>query len=54
MKKVMIVDDEFLVRLGIKSLLQWEDYGYEIAGEAENGEEALVKIEKIRPQIVLT
>ncbi len=54
MKKVMIVDDEFLVRLGIKSLLQWEDYGYEIAGEAENGQEALVKIEKIRPEIVLT
>ena len=54
MKKVMIVDDEFLVRLGIKSLLQWEDYGYEIAGEAENGQEALAKIEKIRPEIVLT
>ena len=26
MKKVMIVDDEFLVRLGIKSLLRWEEY----------------------------
>ena len=41
MKKVMIVDDEFLVRLGIKSLLRWEEYGYEIAAEAENGEEAM-------------
>lgn len=53
-KKVMIVDDEFLVRLGIKSLLHWEDYGYEIAGEAESGQEALEKIEKLHPQIVLT
>ena len=47
MKKVMIVDDEFLVRLGIKSLLRWEEYGYEIAAEAENGEEAMEKIEQI-------
>lgn len=54
MKRVMIVDDEFLVRLGIKSLLPWEDYGYEIAGEAENGQEALEKIEKMRPHIILT
>ena len=54
MKKVMIVDDEFLVRLGIKSLLHWEDYGYEIVGEAESGQEALEKIEKIHPQIILT
>ena len=46
MKKVMIVDDEFLVRLGIKSLLRWEEYGYEIAAEAENGEEAMEKIER--------
>ena len=54
MKKVMIVDDEFLVRLGIKSLLRWEEYGYEIAAEAENGEEAMEKIERFHPQIVLT
>ena len=52
MKRVMIVDDEFLVRLGIKSLLPWEDYGYEIAGEAENGQEALEKIEIMRPHII--
>lgn len=54
MKKVMIVDDEFLVRLGIKSLLRWEDYGYEIVGEAGNGQEALEKIEKMHPHIILT
>lgn len=54
MKKVMIVDDEFLVRLGIKSLLRWEEYGYEIVAEAENGEEAMEKIERFHPQIILT
>lgn len=29
----MIVDDEFLVRLGIASLMTWENYGYTIAAE---------------------
>ncbi len=44
----MIVDDEFLVRLGIKSLLQWEDYGYEIAGEAEFAKELFGENTKVK------
>ena len=54
MKKLMIVDDEFLVRLGIASLMTWENYGYTIAAEASNGKEALEKIEGVPPDIVLT
>lgn len=54
MIKIMIVDDEFLVRMGIASLIVWENYEYTIVAEAENGEDALEKIEKFRPQIVLT
>ena len=54
MKKLMIVDDEFLVRLGIASLMTWENYGYTIAAEASNGKEALEKIEGVSPDIVLT
>ena len=50
----MIVDDEFLVRLGIASLMTWENYGYTIAAEASNGKEALEKIEGVHPDIVLT
>lgn len=54
MKKIMIVDDEILVRIGIKSILNWEEYGYLIAAEAQNGAEALEKIKDVRPDIVLT
>jgi two-component system response regulator YesN len=54
MKKIMIVDDEILVRIGIQSLVKWEDYGYEIICDASNGEEALEKIEQYHPDIVLT
>lgn len=40
MYKVMIVDDEMLARVGIKSLIPWEDNGFVVAGEAENGRKA--------------
>lgn len=54
MKKVMIVDDEVLVRIGIKSMTVWENYGYTIVCDASDGEEALQKIEQFHPHIVLT
>ncbi len=54
MKRVMIVDDEVLVRLGIQSLIKWENYGYQIVCDASDGEEALQKIGQYLPDIVLT
>ncbi|WMT41931.1 response regulator [Paenibacillus sp. D2_2] len=52
--KVLIVDDEMLVRQGIKHILNWEQNGFQIVGEASNGKEALALIEELQPQIVLT
>lgn len=54
MKRVMIVDDEILVRIGIKSIVQWEKYGYKMVAEATNGDEALTLIETTKPDIILT
>ncbi len=54
MKRVMIVDDEVLVRLGIQSLIKWENHGYQIVCDASDGGEALQKIRQYRPDIVLT
>lgn len=54
MKKVMIVDDEVLVRIGIKSMAAWEQYGYTIVADASDGEEAMEKIRQYEPHIVLT
>lgn len=51
---VLVVDDELLVRQGIKYILNWEQHGFQIVGEASNGKEALNLIEKLQPQIVLT
>ena len=52
--KVLIVDDEMLVRQGIKHLLDWEQAGYSIVGEASNGLEALELVEELQPHIVIT
>lgn len=52
--RILIVDDEVLVRQGIKHYLDWEKYGFRIVGEASNGREGLEAIERLRPHIVLT
>lgn len=52
--RVMIVDDEYIIRQGIEYLLDWEKEGFLLVGDAMNGEEALMKIEELRPDIVLS
>ncbi len=50
---VFLVDDEKLIRDGMKKLLKWEEYGFYICGEAANGREALQKMGDNMPDIVL-
>ncbi|MDL4843218.1 response regulator transcription factor [Aquibacillus rhizosphaerae] len=52
--KVLIVDDEMLIRQGIINYINWEEEGFQIAGEAGNGKEALQLIEQSQPHIIIT
>lgn len=52
--KILIVDDEMFVRIGIKTTLDWYKYGHEIVGEAEDGVEGIEMFNKYKPDIVLT
>jgi len=54
MKRVLIVDDELLVRMGFRSILDWESCGFTVVGEAADGEEALQKIGILKPDLVFT
>lgn len=54
MYKLLIVDDEEEVRKGILKKIEWNSYGFEIIGEAENGKEALEIAERTLPDVVLT
>lgn len=53
MLKLLIVDDEMLIRIGMRSIISWEEQGIEIVGEAEDGEQALEMAQKYIPDIVL-
>lgn len=54
MLKVMIVDDEYIMRQGLKYMINWEQEGYEIIAEAANGKDALEILEKERPDIMIS
>lgn len=54
MLKVFLVEDEFVVREGIKNNVDWQAHGYEFCGEASDGELAFPMIQKLKPDIVIT
>ena len=51
--KVLIIDDEYIMRQGIRHMIEWEKEGYVLVGEAADGEEGLALIEEYQPDIVL-
>ena len=53
-RKILIVEDEVLVRCGLRSMVNWEKLGLDVIGDASNGKEALEIYEKEKPDIVMT
>ncbi|MCK0472229.1 response regulator [Halalkalibacter sp. APA_J-10(15)] len=51
---VVIVDDECLVRAGLKHIINWQQEGFSIVGEASNGKEALELLSRKTVHIVIT
>lgn len=51
--KVVIIDDEYIMRQGMKHIMDWEKEGFQIVGEASNGQEGLDVIEREKPDIVM-
>ncbi|HKM23031.1 MAG TPA: response regulator, partial [Lachnospiraceae bacterium] len=54
MLKVFLVEDESIVREGLRDNIPWQQYGYQFAGEANDGEMALPLIRKIQPDVLIT
>ena len=54
MLKVFLVEDEIVVREGIKNTISWEEEGFSFVGEAGDGELAYPLILKYRPDILIT
>lgn len=54
MYRILIVDDEQLIREGLRKIIDWDEHGLEIVGEASNGMEALEAFNVLKPDILLT
>jgi len=52
--KVLLVDDEMIIRQGLRVLIDWKSLGLELVAEAENGESALKLIKEFKPHILIT
>lgn len=53
MYRILVVDDEELIRQGIKCLFDYEALGFSICGEAATGDEAVAQIRALQPDVVL-
>lgn len=54
MIRVLVVDDEKIVRKGLISFMPWEDFGMIVVGEANNGEKALEFLETNKVDLLIT
>ena len=52
--RIILVDDEEEVRKSIIKKIDWNSAGFCVVGDAENGEDALEKIEALEPDVILT
>ncbi|MNJ38989.1 HTH-type transcriptional activator Btr [compost metagenome] len=52
--KVLIVDDEVIIRTGLSSVINWEANGFTVLEPAASAEEALLRIPAERPEIIFT
>ena len=51
--RVLLVDDEIMIREGFKQLFDWEAHDCQVVDEAADGMEALSKIDALKPDIVI-
>ena len=54
MYKVLLAEDELLVRIGLKNSINWNKFGMEIVAEEESGTRAFSRYEQLRPDVVIT
>src|SRR5690625_122065 len=54
MQKILLVDDDYFVRKGLLRIIDWRGCGFEVCGESDNGEDALLLIKQKRPDLVIT
>lgn len=54
MLKVFLVEDETIIREGLRDIIPWQQYGYTLVGDAGDGEQALPMIRELHPDVLIT
>ena len=54
MYRLMIVDDDEMLRRGLVQNVDWAGHGFEVVAQAANGKEALCKMDESMPQLIVT
>ncbi len=54
MFKVLIIDDEPIIRKGLKNIINWKSFECEVCGEASDGMDGGELIRKLLPEIIIT
>ncbi|EFM10770.1 two component transcriptional regulator, AraC family [Paenibacillus curdlanolyticus YK9] len=54
MYKAIIVDDEAVVRVGLKNTINWNEHGFELIGDYANGRDAWEAVELHKPDLVIS
>lgn len=54
MYRVLLVEDEDIIRNGLIHSIHWADHGFEVVGSAEDGDEAWEQYLALRPDVVIT
>ena len=52
--RILIVDGDTMVRIGLKTVINWEENGFLLVGEAQDGQQALELAERYQPDIIIT
>lgn len=52
--KLVIVDDEPILLQGLLNTYDWNSMGFQVAGQAQSGEQAIQVIKEVKPDVVLT
>jgi two-component system response regulator YesN len=52
--KVFLVEDEIVIREGIRDNVGWEAHGFDFSGEAPDGEMALPLLQMVKPDVLIT
>ncbi|MHC1750686.1 MAG: response regulator [Cellulosilyticaceae bacterium] len=54
MYRVVLIDDEEIILRGLQGVVEWQKYGCEIVGTADDGVSGLALIQNIKPDIIFT